>query len=92
MSNHGVCLAASESFGQVYDCGACGNIHVQVGPVSITLEPRAYMDLVAMISTSAANFETWLQQRNGVDFTGIDLDNSPGGGQNLSIRHKKGIQ
>ncbi len=65
MSNHGVCLAAMEGFGQVYDCGSCGNIHVRVGPVSITLEPTAYMQLVAMISTSAANFELWLQRKAG---------------------------
>jgi hypothetical protein len=32
--------------------------------VNITLEPEAYMQLVAMISTSAANFELWLEQRS----------------------------
>lgn len=64
MSRHeGTILASADGFGQVYDCGTCGNIHVQVGPVAITLEPRAYMQLVAMISTSASNFEYWLQQK-----------------------------
>jgi hypothetical protein len=56
-------LAAIEGFGQGSDCGTCGNIHVQVGPVAITIEPHAYMQMAAMISTSAANFETWLQQK-----------------------------
>lgn len=60
MSDTGVILAYTEGFGQVYDCGNCGNIHVQVGPVSLTLDPKAYMQLVEMISTSAANFELWL--------------------------------
>ena len=64
MQKCGTLLAASDGFGQVYDCGHCGNIHLQVGNVSITLGPPAYMQLVAMISTSAANFELWLEQRN----------------------------
>jgi hypothetical protein len=59
----GVCLAATEGLGQVYDCGSCGNIHVQIGPVNLTLEPRAYMEFVALLSNSAANFELWLEQR-----------------------------
>lgn len=53
-------LAEMPGFGRVYDCGECGGIHVTVGPVSVTLTPEAYMQLVAMIHTSAANFETWL--------------------------------
>ena len=63
MANQGMCLAEEEGFGRVYDCGSCGNIHLQVGPVSLTLEPKAYMQLVAMILNSAAAFEGW-QQRN----------------------------
>ena len=61
---HGAVLASINGFGQVYDCGNCGNLHVQIGPMNLTLEPQAYMQLVDMISTSAANFELWLQQRN----------------------------
>lgn len=64
MQQQGACLAAMEGLGQIYDCGTCGNIHVQIGPVTLTLEPRAYMQLVAMISTSAANFEPWMQARD----------------------------
>lgn len=64
MHPEGTCLAATEGFGQVYDCGNCGNIHVQVGPVRITLDPAAYMQFVALLNTSAANFETWLQTRH----------------------------
>lgn len=73
MSNQGVCLAAVDDFGQVYDCGSCGNVHVQVGPVTITLDPKAYMQFVAMISTSAANFEMWLQQKSGVDWSSVEM-------------------
>ena len=67
MSQHhytGAILSHIEGFGQVYDCGNCGNLHVQIGPMNLTLEPRAYMQLVDMISTSAANFETWMQQKS----------------------------
>jgi hypothetical protein len=53
-------LAEIPGFGRVYDCGGCGGIHVAVGPVSLTLTPEAYMQLAAMIHTSAANFELWL--------------------------------
>lgn len=56
-------LADIPNFGRVFDCGACGNIHLSVGPVSLTLAPDAYMQLVTLIHTSAANFETWLQNR-----------------------------
>lgn len=65
MANQGVCLAAKEGFGQIYDCGSCGNVHVQVGPVTITLDPEAYMQFVDLVSTSAANFEVWLQLKRG---------------------------
>ena len=74
MQNYGVCLAALEGLGQVYDCGSCGNIHIQVGPVNLALEPKAYMQLVDMISTSAANFELWLQQKS----SGYGLKNGSG--------------
>lgn len=63
MESNGICLAARSGFGQVYDCGSCGNIHVQVGPVSLTLEPGAYMQLVALLNDSAASFETRLHER-----------------------------
>lgn len=68
MENHGTLLAATKGLGSVYDCGNCGNIHLQIGAVNVTLEPEAYMQLVAMISTSAANFEVWMEQRsNGAE-------------------------
>jgi hypothetical protein len=57
-------LAEMPGFGRIYDCGNCGNIHVTIGPVSVTLEPQAYMQMVALVNTSAANFETWLESRN----------------------------
>ncbi len=50
-------LADIESFGRIYNCGDCNNIHVQIGPVSLTLSVEAYMQLVALVNTSAANFE-----------------------------------
>lgn len=54
-------LAESQGFGKVYDCGECGCIHMQVGAVSISFLPEAYMKLVAMVNTSAAALETWIQ-------------------------------
>jgi hypothetical protein len=62
---HGAILASIPGFGQVYDCGNCGNLHLQIGPMNLTLEPKAYMQLVDLVSTSAANFELWLQQKSG---------------------------
>ena len=84
MQSKGTSLAAISGFGQVFDCGSCGNIHVQVGPMTITLEPGAYMQLVDMISTSAAHFETWLQERNSScaspsAWTEADLERLQGG-------------
>ena len=61
---NGTVLGSMEGFGQVYDCGRCGNIHLQVGHVSIMLSPENYMKMVALLSTSAANFETWMEHRN----------------------------
>lgn len=60
-------LASIPNFGQVFDCGECGNIHLAVGPVTLTLAPEAYMDLVALLNTSASNFETWMQERMGAN-------------------------
>jgi hypothetical protein len=61
MRSTGFILADIPGFGRVADCGRCGNLHVSVGPVSLTLAPDAYMQLVALLNTSAANFETWTQ-------------------------------
>lgn len=63
MSRQGCVLAELPKFGRVEDCGECENIHVRVGPVSLSLTPDAYMQLVTLIHTSAANFETWLQEQ-----------------------------
>ena len=60
MRSTGFVLADIPGFGRVADCGRCGNLHVSVGPVSLTLAPDAYMQLVALLNTSAANFETWM--------------------------------
>jgi len=45
-----------DGFGPVHDCGFWGNIAFG-WPVNIAFEPKAYMQLVAVISTSAASFE-----------------------------------
>lgn len=61
---HPSCLLADmPEFGRVYDCGDCGNIHVAIGAVNLTFTPAGFMQLVAMINTSAANFEIWMQDR-----------------------------
>lgn len=57
-------LAEIPDFGQVFDCGQCGNLHLTIGAVSLTLTPDAFMQLVALIHSGAANFETWLAQNN----------------------------
>lgn len=74
MQSNGAQLAGTEGFGQIYDCGSCGNIHLQVGPVSLTLHPKAYMQLADMVSTSAANFELWMEQRS--DLLGTNRENT----------------
>ena len=78
MHKHGTTLASIDNFGQIFDCGSCGNIHFQVGPVTMTFTPDAYMQLVDMVSTSAANFETWLQERSGGAFSREEKKDSKG--------------
>lgn len=69
MPNEGCMLAEIPGFGRIYDCGACGNLHLSIGPVSVTLTPDAYLELVALLNTSASNFELWLQtKRNSATF------------------------
>ena len=63
MSGETCLLAEIPDFGRIYDCGECGLIHVKVGPVSVTLPPESYIQLVTLIHTSAANFETWLEKQ-----------------------------
>ena len=50
-------LAEIEGLGRIYNCGNCSHIHFQLGPMSLTLTVGAYMQLVDMVNTSAANFE-----------------------------------
>ncbi len=72
-------LAEIPGFGAIFDCGHCGNLHLTVGPVSITLSADAYMQLMALLNTSAANYESWLQS-NSKDASAIwpDHDSSEG--------------
>lgn len=56
-------LAEIPGFGRIYDCGGCGNLHLSIGPVSLTLTPEAYMQLTALLNTSAAQFELLLHGR-----------------------------
>lgn len=63
MERNSYILAESPGFGRIFDCGDCGNVHMTVGPVTITLEPQADMQLVALVNTSAAYFETWMHSR-----------------------------
>ena len=58
-----ILLAEQPGLGRVWDCGECGFIHVSIGPVTVCLEPGAYMQLVAMLNSSAATFEEWLQHK-----------------------------
>ena len=63
MENLGCVLADMGAFGRVFDCGACGNIHLTIGPVSLLLTPEDYMKLVTMIHGSASRFEAWLEEK-----------------------------
>lgn len=63
MQKHGYMLAEMPGFGRIFDCGACGCLHLSVGPVSLTLTTEAYMQLVALLNSSAANFELWIQNQ-----------------------------
>jgi hypothetical protein len=58
MDRHAKVLASIENFGKIYRCGNCDNIHVQIGAVSVLISVDAYMQLVALVNTSASNFET----------------------------------
>jgi hypothetical protein len=51
-----VSLAEREHFGRVFTC-AHGCVHVQIGPVTLSLSPDDYMQFVDLINTSAAHFE-----------------------------------
>ena len=55
-------LADIEGFGRIYECWDCPSIHLQVGPVNISFAKEAYMQLVALVNTSAANFELSIQK------------------------------
>lgn len=66
-------LADIPALGRIYECCNCPNIHVQLGPVSIALTRDAYMQLVELVSTSAANFEVARREdRNeGADYADV---------------------
>ena len=58
-------LANIENFGRIYRCCDCDNIHVQAGPVTVLFSIEAYMQSVALVNTSAANFESAIAQSCG---------------------------
>lgn len=61
----GCLLANIPQFGQVFDCGKCGNIHLTIGAVSFLLAPEEYMKLVTMIHASASTSKHgWKKRRH----------------------------
>jgi hypothetical protein len=76
MAPCGIVLAEAGNFGRVYDCGSCGCVHLQVGAVTLTLAPDAYLHLVALLNTSAANFELWMARRGAEVETEDGRENS----------------
>lgn len=65
MAERGCLLAEIPQFGRVFDCGECGKIHLTVGAIGVSLNPEAYIQLVNLLHTSAANFEMWLAEKQG---------------------------
>ncbi len=60
-------LARYEGTGSVVRCSH-GCIHVQLGPVAISLTEENYLRFVAMLADSAANFELFRQAGGELDF------------------------
>jgi hypothetical protein len=73
-----ILLAEKPGLGRVWDCGECGNIHVSIGPVTVCLDPTAYMELVAMLNASAASFEEWIQYKQNGGSLSCQKPQSPG--------------
>jgi len=46
-----------ENFGKICRCGDCDGIHLRIEPVSVLLLIEAYIELVALLNTSASNYE-----------------------------------
>jgi hypothetical protein len=63
MNNDCYVLAETPGLGRIYNCGSCRNVHFQVGAVSITLSPEAYLQVAEMVNRSAANFEVLMEQK-----------------------------
>lgn len=51
MKDDKVVLADRPGLGKIFCCG-CGAIHVNVGPVTINLEPQAFAQLTALMNTA----------------------------------------
>lgn len=51
MKEDKVVLADRPGLGKIFCCG-CGAIHVNVGPVTINLEPQAFAQLTALMNVA----------------------------------------
>ncbi len=51
MKDEKVVLADRQGLGKIFCC-PCGAIHVNVGPVTINLEPQAFAQLTALMNTA----------------------------------------
>lgn len=63
MEHNSYLLAEVSTLGRIYECGPCGYIHLQLGPVNITLSKESYLELVEMVNRSAANYELMLEDK-----------------------------
>jgi hypothetical protein len=55
-------LAEFPGLGGVFRCDFCGHVHLSIGPISIVLTRETYFQLVAMLNSSAANFEAQMER------------------------------
>jgi len=59
-------LAINPALGAVYRCENCRNIHFDLSGIHFQVTPETYVQLVDLVTRSAANFELMLEAEGGI--------------------------
>jgi hypothetical protein len=80
MKNSNVLLAEHPGLGRIRIC-ECDAIHVNIGPITINLEPSAFLQMTSMMCSAMEKLAA-IRRESGLDMAGGEM---PEGAQNRIV-------
>lgn len=76
MKKQGVVLAEHPGLGRIHLC-ECSSVHLSLGPVTLNLEPAAFLQMASLIGKAAEEFSQLQEKNKTPEFLFDLLDSTP---------------